>query len=175
MKHRTPDLLHQKGSMMIEALVAILIFSMGILAMMGLQAASVKLSSDAKYRSDASLLANELIGQMWVSDRTPATLIANFKCTAASSVCSSGSRPTLVNNWINNDVIVLPGTAATPPIVSVVTQPPTTSGAISNLVTVTIFWKAPNDPALPNGSTLCGVTVNNANYAHCFIAMAQII
>ena len=177
MKHRTHNPLSQKGSMMIEALVAILIFSMGILAMMGLQAASVKLSGDAKFRSDASLLANELIGQMWGSDRSSAPqLVTNFKCTGTNSLCSTGQTPALVTNWLTNVTAALPGVAATPPIVSVVSQPATTSGSISNLVTVKIFWKAPNDPAASN-TTLCGVPVptGNTNYAHCFIAMAQII
>ena len=63
---------HQAGSMLLEAFIAILIFSMGILAIVGMQASAVKSSADAKYRSEASLLANELIGQMWVSDRTRA-------------------------------------------------------------------------------------------------------
>ena len=56
--------------MLLEAFIAILIFSMGILAIVGMQASAVKTSADAKYRSEASLLANELIGQMWVSNRT---------------------------------------------------------------------------------------------------------
>lgn len=55
----------QRGSMMLEALISILIFSIGILAIIGLQAASVKMSSDAKYRSDASFLASQLVAQMW--------------------------------------------------------------------------------------------------------------
>jgi type IV pilus assembly protein PilV len=56
---------NQKGSMLLEVLVAILIFSFGILGIVGLQAASIKSVSDAKYRTDASFLANELVGRMW--------------------------------------------------------------------------------------------------------------
>ena len=63
---------------LIESLLAILIFSLGILALVGLQAAAVKQSADAKYRTEAALLANEIIGQMWVSDRTTAVLQGNF-------------------------------------------------------------------------------------------------
>ena len=48
----------QQGVMLIEALVAILIFTLGIVALMGLQANSMKQMSDAKYRTDASYLAN---------------------------------------------------------------------------------------------------------------------
>lgn len=50
---------------MLEALISILIFSIGILAIVGLQVSSVNMSSDAKYRADASMLAGQYIGKMW--------------------------------------------------------------------------------------------------------------
>ena len=53
--------------MLLEALVAILIFSIGILAMVAMQAVAIKQTGDANYRTRATLLANRLIGQMWVS------------------------------------------------------------------------------------------------------------
>ena len=56
----------QEGVMLLEALVAILIFSVGIIAVMGMQAASIAQVSAAKYRTDASYLANQIIGRMWV-------------------------------------------------------------------------------------------------------------
>ena len=55
----------QRGYLLIEALVSILIFSTGILAIFSLQAASIQNSADAKYRADASFLANQIIGYMW--------------------------------------------------------------------------------------------------------------
>ena len=55
----------QAGSSMLEALVAILIFSIGVIALMGLQAVSIKNVADSKYRADASFLANQLVGQLW--------------------------------------------------------------------------------------------------------------
>ena len=76
----------QSGMILIEALLAILIFSLGILALVGLQATSVKQSADAKYRTEAALLANEIIGQMWVSDRTTAVLQANFESPGAPPI-----------------------------------------------------------------------------------------
>jgi type IV pilus assembly protein PilV len=61
----------QAGVMLLEALIGILIFSLGILSLVALQATSIQLTSDAKYRTDASLLANRLIGQMWASGLAP--------------------------------------------------------------------------------------------------------
>ncbi len=52
--------------MLLEALVAILIFTLGVIAVMGMQAVSISQVSQAKYRTDASYLANQITGQMWV-------------------------------------------------------------------------------------------------------------
>jgi Tfp pilus assembly protein PilV len=54
--------------MLLEALLAILIFSLGILTVIGIQATSIKMSADAGLRTKAALLANRLVGQMWASD-----------------------------------------------------------------------------------------------------------
>ncbi len=134
----------QSGVMLLEALIGILIFSIGILAVVGLQAASISATTDAKNRSDASLLANQLIGQMWVSDRTPATLKANFQ----SGDCDGCTPGAAYNLWLaditNNNT--LPGIASLPPIVTVT---PVTVGSftISSTVQITIRWRSPNQPS----------------------------
>lgn len=55
----------QGGVALLEALVAILIFSIGILGLIGLQAISMQSTTTAKSRIDASFVANERIGEMW--------------------------------------------------------------------------------------------------------------
>lgn len=117
----------QAGVVLLEALLAILIFSLGILALVGLQAMAVKQTTDAKYRSEAALLANEFIGQMWVSDRTATTLIANFKTGGAS-----------YNTWLTRVSNTLPGVTAHPPTVTV---------SATGFVTINIYWLAPSDPS----------------------------
>src|SRR5205823_13644336 len=47
----------ERGVMLIEALAAILIFSIGILAVVGMQAVAIKDVASAKYRSEAAFLA----------------------------------------------------------------------------------------------------------------------
>jgi len=56
----------QTGAVLLEGLIAILIFSIGILALVGLQATSMKNTTQAKTRIDASLIANQRLGQIWV-------------------------------------------------------------------------------------------------------------
>lgn len=65
--HRTASPLpsRQGGVAMLEALIAVLLFSFGILALVGLQASSMRLATDAKMRIDASYLANQKIGEAW--------------------------------------------------------------------------------------------------------------
>ena len=127
MNHQVARLNQQSGVVLLEALLAILVFSLGILALVGLQATAVKQSTDAKYRSEAALLANDLIGQMWVSDRTAATLQANFGTGGASYA-----------TWLARVSATLPGIAANPPTVNV---------DANGIATIQIFWVAPNEPA----------------------------
>lgn len=47
----------QTGSVLIEAMVAVTIFSMGVLALVGLQSAMIKNSSDNRYRAEAQMTA----------------------------------------------------------------------------------------------------------------------
>lgn len=55
----------QGGVALLEALVAILIFSIGILGLIGLQAVSTQSTTIAKSRIDASFVASQRIAEMW--------------------------------------------------------------------------------------------------------------
>jgi len=55
----------QTGSALLEGLIAVLIFSLGILALVGLQANSTRIVTDSKMRIDASNIASQRIGEMW--------------------------------------------------------------------------------------------------------------
>ncbi|MBI5005672.1 MAG: prepilin-type cleavage/methylation domain-containing protein [Nitrosomonadales bacterium] len=55
----------QRGVVLIEALIAILIFSIGILGIVGMQANMLKNTSDSKFRADAAYIAQQRIGLMW--------------------------------------------------------------------------------------------------------------
>jgi len=92
--HRTsPPASAQQGVVLIEAMIAILIFSMGVLAIVGLQAAMIKNTADSKYRAEASYIAQTRIGQLWVD---PANLPADGSTTttAITSQLPGGSLST---------------------------------------------------------------------------------
>jgi len=135
------------GFMMLEVLVALLVFALGVLGLVGLQATAVKQSGEAKYRSDAALLANELIGNAWASNRSFATLQNNFASANAGAQYQA---------WLARVSQTLPGVAANPPTVAfqqIAPLPsaidrPAGSGPIlipTVRMTVTVRWAAPGE------------------------------
>lgn len=121
----------QGGMVVVESLIAVVIFSFGILGIVGLLATSIKNSAAAKYRNDASLLANQLVGQMWTSDKSNTALKSSFESPAGASYTS----------WKTNVASALPG---------VDTNPPTVAIDANNSVTVTVHWRAPGEQAAHN-------------------------
>ena len=108
----------QQGVMLIEALVAILIFTIGVIAVMGMQAVSIEQVSQAKYRTDASYLANQITGKMW-------TDVPNLSTYATAGSTGRAAWDAVVASTLpaGSAVIVVNGT----------------------LVTVTINWQQPNE------------------------------
>lgn len=135
--HRVPS---QQGIVLLDALVAILIFSIGILGMVNLQAAATKLAGDAKYRTDAAMLADQVIAQMWTSD--PTAISTNF----AGAAGTGGTRYT---DWAAT-LDCKSATASTSCLPAAATYPPSIVVGANNLVTVTVYWKAPNDTGSHN-------------------------
>jgi len=140
----------ESGVMLLEVLIALLIFALGVLGLVGLQASAIKQSGQAKYRADATLLANELVGQMWITSRDFTTLSTRFK--------SAGSGGTDYLAWKARVNAELPGASRYPPVVTLTqVQPldaivggasaPAAGLPSSTQVTVTMYWKAPGEAA----------------------------
>src|SRR2546430_11129136 len=66
----------QTGAYLLEALIGILIFALGVLGIVGLQAASLRTTTDSAMRAEAIFAANQLLGQMWADDE--ASLVAKY-------------------------------------------------------------------------------------------------
>jgi type IV pilus assembly protein PilV len=122
----------QRGFILLEGLIAILLFSFGILALVGMQAAAIRGGSDAKYRADASFLADKLVAQMWLDDQT---LLATNYDTGGNFV-STSSKPKL-SAWLQDLSSAQTGLPRAVAQVGVV--------AATNTVTVAIQWQAPQD------------------------------
>lgn len=127
---------HQHGAMLLEALIAILIFSIGILGVVGMQAMTVKQSTDARYRVEAALLAQQLVGKMWVANRNSATLKANFSSCTTSTSCPDFTA------WYGTVTQKLPGVQLVGP-----TAPEVAISDVDGTVKITLRWRAPGDDA----------------------------
>ncbi len=66
------------GSALIESLLAVLVFSVGLLSLLALLTATLKESDNARYRSEASLLATDLVSRMWSGERSLQSLRQRF-------------------------------------------------------------------------------------------------
>lgn len=105
----------QSGSALLESLIAVLIFSVGIISAMALQSKMIKNATNANLRTSASAIANERIGLIWVNQ-------ANIASFAESATDISALQPYMLPNGTRTVTI--------------------TSG---NNVTVRITWRAPGE------------------------------
>lgn len=128
----------QSGFTLIEGLFAILIFSFGILALVAFQARSIKEIGDAKYRIDASMLANQVIGQMWSGDRTIATLQTDYKTPDYEGGEALEDGGPKYQQWANEVADTLPQADTNRPTIVI-------DG--TGLVTITVNWLTPGEPA----------------------------
>ncbi|WP_093057375.1 type IV pilus modification protein PilV [Variovorax sp. YR634] len=137
------------GFTLIEVMAALLIFAVGLLGITGLYASAARTATGAEFRTTAAMLASDLISRMWMSDRTAATLQANYGSTAAGTGYTSWKATVDKSN--------LPGIGSLPPTVTFSTVAGGGSSAVSSsLATITIYWKGPGDSS-----------------AHQYVAMAQ--
>ena len=144
----------QAGGFLLEALIGVLIFSFGILGIVGLQAQSLRHTGESEYRAEAIYLANSLISKMWTDD--PAVLKSKYDSTV-------GGAGYVI---FTNDAASLPGvvvaTSTNLPIVLVdppapVPQSPSVQG---HVVLVSVFWKTAGDSVVHNYTTTGVVGTN---------------
>ncbi len=131
----------QNGSVILEALIAILIFSIGILALVGMQAMAINNVSDAKYRSTAGFLADQIVGTIWAT-RTGTqvanasnVMVASPDPTFACNPCGGANGNAYTQAWVASGVAELPNGLSSIAI----------NGAV---VTVTLSWRPPKDATL---------------------------
>ena len=85
------------GVVLIEVMVALLIFMLGVLGMVGLLVSMTRATTDSKVRADAAYLASEMVGRLW-SDT------ANLASYDGSNCASTG----LCKEWQSKVAARLP-------------------------------------------------------------------
>ncbi len=123
------------GFSLLECLFAILIVSVGVVGLLGLQSTATISMSNAKLRSDAALLANDAIALI----RIDSANLLRYKLNDSAADCSAGASKSpnaVVEDWLLKISTKLPGTRR---YLQHIRIEPT------NLVTVIVCWKEPQD------------------------------
>lgn len=119
----------QHGVALIEALISILIFSFGVLGIMGLEARAINISVESEDRNRAALFASEVASSMWL----------------AGNVVVPGAPYAALLAGISN-----PAATGLPNGVITVTPVPGTTNAADIVIT----WKSPSRTASEDSSVL---------------------
>ncbi|MEO8806011.1 MAG: prepilin-type N-terminal cleavage/methylation domain-containing protein [Burkholderiaceae bacterium] len=161
---------NQRGFLLIEAMIAILIFCLGILGMVAMGGTAIGAQSDARYRSDAAALAETIADRITldvarfrppletvppagpvkpVSLKTYEHLPTGDVATCAFS--GAASEKTTVLDWVDQVRTTGPGLPGLPGVTTemqqiVVTDTGTVGGF--NRVQITVCWRAPTDTAM---------------------------
>jgi type IV pilus assembly protein PilV len=139
---RASTLGKQRGIALLEALIAIFLFSLGILALVGLQAVMSKNVTQAKLRGEASFLANQLIGQMWVDQAN----LARYAVTEGVCVAAAGATANAnCSNWLTSVQQALPSGSADVAI-------------NGNQVNISLNWQLPGE--IPGGFQIDATITN---------------
>ncbi len=131
----------QDGGSLLEGLLAILIFSVGVLSLLMLLSATLVETGNARYRSEASLLASDLIAQMWTGDRSLTELREKFTRSESEDY----------KRWLATVHARLPGTSDT-------TNLPKISIDDNRQVKILMRWQAPGDGKNHQLLTLATIT-----------------
>jgi type IV pilus assembly protein PilV len=115
-----------RGSILLESLLAIVIFSVGLLSLLMLLSTALVEVGNARYRSEASLLAADLIAEMWTGDRSVASLQARYAVTTSEAY----------QRWQQRVAAQLPG-------VTELINSPTVSVDADRSVSITLSWQGP--------------------------------
>lgn len=139
----------ESGVVLIEALVAILLFSLGILGLVALGGQAVGAQSDAQYRTEASGLADAIAGEIAVNvDRTSNGANIAASLPAFSHRADPGAACVFTGTDTTNARVqalitraaALPG--ATPSQQQITVQ---AAAGEFNRVEVTLCWRTAND------------------------------
>ncbi len=131
---------HQQGMALLEGLIAVLIFSIGILGAVGLQASMMRGATDTQYRAEANYLVQQRIGVLWTSQ----TLVGG-----------ADNRANLVE--VNTPMASLPSGTRSTSLSAVTCKEPGVPAAPC-IFTVTVTWKLPGTTTTHNVTTIARVT-----------------
>ncbi len=122
------------GFTLVEVLVSIVVFTIGVLGIVRLQAAAVKMSTDARQRAEAAFLADQLLARMLISDPATAAEFAHHPDGPACAPTGGASTHPQVTAWLAQVTATFPRATADEQQVIV-------GSATPGEVTVRLCWR----------------------------------
>ncbi len=140
----------QGGSVLVEAMMAILIFSFGVLGIIALQTSMIVNVGEAKYRSEAGFYINRLLGEMGAADRLTPAAMSVFASSPPGARYTDWYKD-ITNTHMENGLLGLPGADSQPPtvIITPVYNSTNPTYPVSYDVMATVFWKTPGQTKNP--------------------------
>lgn len=132
--------------MLLEALISVLIFSIVLLGLISVQSVSIKNNAQAKFRTDAGFIANQILGDIQSDAASFATYAGTY-----DAVTNAGTP------WADSVTSALPGGRA---VVAV--------DAPTSTVTVTISW-------VPNTETATAIATAGYRHQHVLMARVNVL
>ena len=139
---------------MVESLIALLVFSIGVIGLISMQAAALGLSADAKSRSDASLLVDKIIGSMWADQRASLRSYIHQPEGSDCNFYGDRSNNATVSSWIGT--LAKPGTVRSL-LVGSLPRHEQIKVSADNVVTVTVCWRSAHDGATRHYSAVAQI------------------
>jgi type IV pilus assembly protein PilV len=96
----------QSGFTLLETLVAIVIFSIGLLGVIGLQARSIQFSVDGEDRNRAALMADGIVASLWARDTATVNLTDTERTTLAAAATGGPQGATAAIGAPDSDGVV---------------------------------------------------------------------
>ena len=147
-----------QGFFLIEAMVAVLIFALGILGMVAMGGTAISAQSDARYRTMAANLADEMASTIALnvdrtSDSTVQTSVKAFEnLPTPGAECAFGGAASALSEvtaWRTKASAVGAGTFGLPGASNTKQQIIVDNSASGfNRVQITVCWRAPSDSAM---------------------------
>jgi type IV pilus assembly protein PilV len=140
---------YQQGGGLIESLIALIVLSVGILGLVGMQANLIQQNGESRVRMQAGFMASSLLGMAAANPQNVGCYIVN---SAQSAGCTSADAQAQAVTWTNDVMNGLPNAASVPPQVAY-------DNASGQLV-VTLRWRVPGDAAVHNFSAATQVSTD---------------
>lgn len=159
-----------RGYSLLEVLISLVILSIGLLALAGMQLVSMRSSTGSYLRTQAAATAQDIQERIFVNPKTPnnyeltnpATVPAAPGTNCATADCTTKQLADWdLYNWYTNSAKLLPSFRTT---ITCSPAPCPTSSTGSATMTVTVMWDEPDGTEATG--TGCNVAVSTDRYCY---------